>query len=50
MARSESYRHVTRLAEEAVKALRDRKVLSVEGRAARPGESPEKAAGGGAQT
>ena len=30
MARSESYRHVTRLVEEAVKALRDGKVLAVD--------------------
>ena len=36
MARSESYRHVTRLAEEAVKALREGKVLNVDGRTELP--------------
>jgi len=49
MARSESYRQVTRLAEEAVKALRDGKVLNVDGRTALPGPPSNKAAGGGGQ-
>jgi len=49
MARSESYRHVTRLAEEAVKALRNRKVLSADGRSRPAGLHSGKAAGGGGQ-
>ncbi|HVE81198.1 MAG TPA: lysophospholipid acyltransferase family protein, partial [Myxococcales bacterium] len=50
MARSESYRYVTGLAEEAVKALRDRKVLAVDGRKGPANRPPGKAAGGGGQT
>ncbi len=39
MARSESYRHVAQLSEDAVKALRDRRVLALEPKARKPAPS-----------
>jgi long-chain acyl-CoA synthetase len=48
MARSESYRHVTGLAEASVKALRDGKVLSLDGREPAPGRAaPARSSSGG---